>query len=186
MTPARGRAAAPDLRVRIGSLALSNPVMVASGTFGYGDEYAHVVDPARLGAVVTKTVTFAPRAGNPPARIAETASGMLNSIGLENVGLEKFRSAKVPKLAALGATIVASVGGDTPAQLERLVAALAPESAIAAFEINFSCPNVAKGGARYWTVARRLESTLARLARLTPKLLIAKLLMGRIVASICA
>src|SRR5204863_4054248 len=73
-----------DLSVRIGTLELANPVLVASGTFGYGDEYAHVVDPRRLGAVITKTVTLEPRAGNPPQRVAESAGGMLNSIGLEN------------------------------------------------------------------------------------------------------
>lgn len=164
-----------DLSVSIGALTLANPIMVASGTFGYGDEYAHVVDPRGLGGVVTKTVTLKPRAGNPPTRIAETAAGMLNSIGLENVGLAKFRSEKVPGLAALGATIVASIGGDTAHHLERLLVALADEPAIAAFEINFSCPNVAKGGARYWTVPRRLSTTMRRLRALTVKPLIAKL-----------
>lgn len=168
-------AATLDLGVAIGPLRLANPVLVASGTFGYGDEYAHVVDPRKLGAVITKTVTLKPRAGNPPQRIAETAGGMLNSIGLENVGLTRFRAEKVPKLAGLGATIVASIGGDTAADLERLLGTLEGDAAIAAFEVNFSCPNVAKGGARYWTVARRLESTLARLRRVTRKALIAKL-----------
>src|SRR5205085_12184119 len=88
--PARARAQSPaalDLRVRIGPLRLANPVLTGSGTYGYGEEYAHVQDPARLGAVVTKTVTLEPRVGNPPVRIAETAGGMLNTIGLENVGL---------------------------------------------------------------------------------------------------
>ena len=167
--------ARPDLRVRIGGLELSNPVLVASGTFGYGDEYAHVVDPRLLGGVITKTVTLEPRAGNPPQRIAETAGGMLNSIGLENVGLAKFRAEKVPRLAALGATIIASIGGDTARHLERLLSELADLPAIAAFEINFSCPNVSEGGARYWTEPRRLETTLGRLRTLTAKPLIAKL-----------
>ncbi len=166
---------APDLSVRLGPLALANPVLTASGTFGYGDEVAHVVDVRRLGAVITKTVTLEPRPGNPPARIAETAGGMLNSIGLENVGLAAFRAEKLPRLAALGATVVASVGGETPRELERLVAALAAEPVVAGFEINFSCPNVAAGGARYWAVPRRLERTLARLRPLTRKALIAKL-----------
>ncbi len=164
-----------DLAVRIGPLRLANPVLVASGTFGYGDEYAHVVDPRKLGGVITKTVTLKPRVGNPPERIAETAGGMLNSIGLENVGLAKFRSEKVPKLAGLGATIVASIGGDTAGDLEKLLGELAGLSAIAAFEINFSCPNVAKGGARYWTLPRRLETTMRRLRPITRKALIAKL-----------
>jgi dihydroorotate dehydrogenase (NAD+) catalytic subunit len=169
----RGRAV--DLTVRIGPLTLKNPVLTASGTFGYGDEYAHVVDVARLGGVITKTVTLAPRPGNPPVRIAETASGMLNSIGLENVGLARFRSEKLPKLAALGATVVASIGGETPGELARLLEALGREQGIAGFEINFSCPNVARGGARYWAVPRRLERTLKLLRPLTRSALIAKL-----------
>jgi dihydroorotate dehydrogenase (NAD+) catalytic subunit len=166
---------AVDLGVRIGPLALANPVLVASGTFGYGDEYAHVLDVSALGGVITKTVTLEPRAGNPAQRIAETAGAMLNSIGLENVGLEKFRLEKLPKLRSLGATIVASVGGETPEELVRLLEALGNEHGVGGFEINFSCPNVARGGARYWAVPRRLERTLARLRPLTRAALIAKL-----------
>jgi dihydroorotate dehydrogenase (NAD+) catalytic subunit len=161
--------------VRLGPLTLANPVLAASGTYGYGDEYAHVQDPAALGAIVTKTVTLEPRVGNAPARIAETPAGMLNTIGLENVGLATFRSEKVPRLAALGATVIASLGGETPSELERLLEALAGERGIAGFEINFSCPNVARGGSRYWANARRLERTLARLRPLTRACLIAKL-----------
>ncbi len=164
-----------DLGVRIGSLALRNPVMTGSGTFGYGDEYAHVVDLARLGAVVTKTVTVHPRSGNPAQRVAETASGMLNSIGLENVGLARFRDEKLPRLQQLAATVIASIGGETGEELETLTRALGDADAVGAFEVNFSCPNVAAGGARYWAVPERLERTLARLRRLTRKPLIAKL-----------
>src|SRR5262245_38303582 len=164
-----------DLRVRIGPLTLRNPVLTASGTFGYGDEYAHVVDPKGLGAVITKTVTVRPRPGNPPVRVAETAGGMLNSIGLENVGLDRFRREKLPKLRALGATVVASLGGETPRELVRLLDALGHETGIGGFEINFSCPNVAKGGAVYWANARRLERTLTMLRPLTRAALIAKL-----------
>ena len=171
----RATNAGPALTVRIGPLTLANPVLAASGTFGYGDEVAHVMDVSALGAVITKTVTPKPRPGNPPARIAETAGGMLNSIGLENVGVEAFVTEKLPRLAALGATIVASLGGETPHELEAMLERLAPLSAIAAFEINFSCPNVAAGGARYWAVPGRLERTLARLRRHTTKALIAKL-----------
>jgi len=164
-----------DLSVRLGPLTLENPVLTASGTFGYGDEYAHVVDPRGLGAVITKTVTLEPRAGNSPVRVAETAGGMLNSIGLENVGLERFRREKLPRLRALSATVVASLGGETPRELERLLEALGSEPGIGGFEINFSCPNVAKGGAVYWANAKRLERTLARLRPLTRAALIAKL-----------
>ncbi|HTM57205.1 MAG TPA: dihydroorotate dehydrogenase [Candidatus Udaeobacter sp.] len=167
--------AAVDLRVPIGPLTLANPILVASGTFGYGDEYAHVVEVGALGGVITKTVTLEPRAGNPAQRIAETASGMLNSIGLENVGLSRFRTEKLPKLRSLGATIIASVGGETPEELVRLVEALGGEAGIGGFEINFSCPNIARGGARYWADAERLERTLASLRPLTRAALIAKL-----------
>lgn len=166
---------APDLAVRIGPLTLRNPVLTASGTFGYGDEYAHVVDLRGIGAVITKTVTVKPRVGNPPVRVAETAGGMLNSIGLENVGLERFRAEKLPKLRALEATVVASLGGETPHELVRLLGALGGESGIGGFEINFSCPNVSKGGAVYWANARRLERTLRQLRPLTRAALIAKL-----------
>ena len=175
MKAARTNGAGPDLGVRIGPLALANPVLTASGTFGYGDEYAHVVDLRALGGIVTKTVTVQPRAGNGPARVAETAAGMLNSIGLENVGLERFVAEKLPRLAALSATVIASIGGETPGELETLLRALGRERAIAAFEVNFSCPNVAAGGARYWADPARLEKTLASLRPLTPKPLIAKL-----------
>lgn len=164
-----------DLRVRIGSLTLRNPVLTASGTFGYGDEYAHVVDLTHLGGVVTKTVTVLPRSGNAPTRVAETASGMLNSIGLENVGLARFRDEKLPRLARLRATVIASIGGETAEELETLLAALGERAEVGAFEVNFSCPNVAAGGARYWADPPRLEQTLRRLRRLTTRPLIAKL-----------
>lgn len=172
------RAIAPakvDLSVAIGDLTLRNPILTASGTFGYGDEYAHVVPLTHLGGIVTKTVTVQPRAGNPPTRIAETASGMLNSIGLENVGLARFRAEKLPRLRALEATVIASVGGETADELAELLEALGHEDGIGAFEINFSCPNVAAGGARYWADPARLEATMRRLRALTPRPLIAKL-----------
>ena len=164
-----------DLSVRVGALALRNPILVASGTFGYGDEYAHVVDLSGLGGVVTKTVTVLQRAGNAPTRVAETPAGMLNSIGLENVGLQRFRSEKLPRLRELKATVIASIGGETPEDLEQLLRALGDEDGVGAFELNFSCPNVAAGGARYWADPERLERTLARLRPLSARPLIAKL-----------
>ncbi len=165
----------PDLSVRLGPLRLTNPVLTASGTFGYGDEYAHVIPLERLGGVITKTVTLKPRAGNAPTRIVESPAGMLNSIGLENVGLERFRREKLPKLRSLGAQVIASIGGETPRELEHLLEALGQEPGIGGFELNFSCPNVSRGGARYWAVPRRLERTLRRLRPLTSAALIAKL-----------
>ena len=157
---------APDLSVRLGPLVLSGPVLAASGTYGYGDEFGDRYALASLGAVVTKTVTRAPRAGNPPHRMCETPSGMLNSIGLENVGLRVFRDQKLPKLA--------SIGGETPGDLVRLVRAL-EGAPCAGYEINYSCPNVARGGARYWADARRLERTTRKLRALTARPLVAKL-----------
>ena len=169
------RMGSPDLSVRLGPLVLSGPVLAASGTYGYGDEFGDRYALASLGAVVTKTVTRAPRAGNPPHRMCETPSGMLNSIGLENVGLDVFREQKLPKLAAeVPTAIVASLGGETPGELVRLVRAL-EMAPCAAYEINFSCPNVARGGARYWADARRLEKTTRKLRALTERAIIAKL-----------
>ncbi len=164
-----------DLSVRIGPLTIANPVVTASGTYGYGDEYAHVQDPAALGAVITKTVTLRPRVGNAPARIAETAAGMLNTIGLENVGVERFLSEKLPKLRSLRATVIASIGGETPGELARLMDWVGEAPGVSGIEVNFSCPNVARGGARYWAVPRRLERTLSDLRRRTRRAMIAKL-----------
>ncbi|HEV8479615.1 MAG TPA: dihydroorotate dehydrogenase [Candidatus Eisenbacteria bacterium] len=167
--------AAADLTTRLGPLTLRNPVLAASGTFGYGDEFADRIDLSHLGGVVTKTVTLAPRAGNPPHRIVETPAGMLNSIGLENVGLAAFRAKKLPRLAELPCAVIASLGGETPEELERLVDALEEESGLVGYEINFSCPNVKAGGARYWADAALLEKTCASLRARTRRSLWAKL-----------
>ena len=175
LVPGADRTGAPDMRVRIGPLRLANPILTASGTYGYGEEYARAQDPAALGAIVTKTVTLEARVGNAPVRIAETAAGMLNTIGLENVGLAVFRAEKLPKLASMRATVVASIGGETVAELVELLDSLGDERGIAGFEVNFSCPNVAKGGARYWAVPGRLERALKALRPLTKRPLIAKL-----------
>lgn len=173
MTPST--VAAVDLEVTLGPLRLRNPIVAASGTFGYGDEFADRLDLAVLGGVVTKTVTLEPRAGNPPHRIVETPAGMLNSIGLENVGLSAFRTKKLPRLAELPCAVIASLGGETPDELARLVSALEEEKGHAGYEINFSCPNVKAGGARYWANPRLLEETCARLRALTRRSLWAKL-----------
>jgi dihydroorotate dehydrogenase (NAD+) catalytic subunit len=168
-------ASAVDLEARVGALRLRNPIVAASGTFGYGDEFADRLDLSHLGGVVTKTVTLLPRAGNPPHRIVETPAGMLNSIGLENVGLAAFRQKKLPRLAALPCAVIASLGGETPQELEELVQALEEESGLQGYEINFSCPNVKAGGARYWANASLLEKTCASLKRRTRRALWAKL-----------
>ena len=175
MSPTPTQTASADLTTRLGPLTLANPIVAASGTFGYGDEFADRIDLSHLGGVVTKTVTLLPRAGNPPHRIVETPAGMLNSIGLENVGLAAFRTKKLPRLAQLPCAVIASLGGETPEDPTRLVEALEEESGLQGYEINFSCPNVKAGGARYWANAKLLESTCASLKSRTRRSLWAKL-----------
>lgn len=164
-----------DLSVKLGPLSLRSPMIAASGTFGYGDEFSGRLDLARLGAIVTKTVTCRRRAGNAPHRAVETASGMLNSIGLENVGLDDFRRHKLPRIRDLACPVVVSIGGEDVGELERLVDALEEEQGPQGYEINFSCPNVQAGGARYWADATRVEATVSRLRRITGRSLWAKL-----------
>jgi len=136
----------PDLHLDIGGARLKNPVMTASGTFGYGREFADFFDPARLGAVVVKGLTLKPRAGNPPPRIVETPSGMLNAIGMENVGLEVFRRDKLPWLVERGVTVAVNILGETIEEYAALAEGLSAEPGVALIEVNVSCPNVAAGG----------------------------------------
>lgn len=137
--------APPDLSVRIGGLELRSPVLTASGTFGYGEEIADLVDVSRLGGIVCKTVTSAPRAGNAPPRTCETPGGMLNAIGLQNVGLEAFRRDKMPYLRACGTRVIVNIAGETIEDFAALCAELDNEAGIDALELNISCPNVAHG-----------------------------------------
>ena len=138
-------AGAVDISVRIGGLRLRSPVLLASGTCGYGSELAGVVNMERLGGIVTKTVTVLPRRGNPPPRVAETPSGLLNSIGLENVGLKAFLRDKVPALSGLPAAVVVSVGGESVEEYIELVRSLARVDCAGGVELNVSCPNVERG-----------------------------------------
>jgi dihydroorotate dehydrogenase (NAD+) catalytic subunit len=140
-----------DLRVTIGSLELQNPVMTASGTFGYAREFEDFVDLRRLGAVVVKGISLAPRAGNPPPRIVETACGMLNAIGLENVGVDRFISDKMLYLSALGVPVVVNILGDSIDEYRQIAERLAGVEGVAAIEVNISCPNVKKGGVAFGT-----------------------------------
>ncbi len=132
----------PKVEVHIGSLKLKNPVMVASGTFGYGREYADYVDPGRLGAIVTKTITKNRREGNRPPRICETTGGMLNAIGLQNEGLDDFVREKLPVCRDLGTKLIVSVGGETSSEYGEVIETLNAYSEIAAYELNISCPNI--------------------------------------------
>ncbi|MGL4368506.1 MAG: dihydroorotate dehydrogenase [Spirochaetota bacterium] len=135
-----------DLKVSIGNLTLKNPVTVASGTAGYGEELARYGDIAALGAVFTKGLSINPRPGNTGSRIIETPAGVMNSIGLENVGIEKFLSVKLPFLEKSGATVIPNVAGHSIEENVELCRALGREKGIAALELNVSCPNVKEGG----------------------------------------
>lgn len=146
----------PNLTVTIGKLKLANPVMAASGTFG--EEYGELVDVASLGAVVAKTITLKERIGNAPPRVAETASGMLNSIGLENKGLDHFVREKLPALARLGTTVIASIAGDDEDEFCELARRLAKTKLVGAIEINLSCPNI-RYGDRSHVIAQDAEAT---------------------------
>ena len=143
---------AVDLQVKIGALTLRNPVCTASGTFGYASEFASLVDLARLGAIVVKGISLAPRPGNLPPRIVETACGMLNAIGLENVGVERFITEKMPFLRELRTPVIVNILGDSVDDYARLAGRLATVPGIAALEVNISCPNVKKGGVAFGTV----------------------------------
>jgi len=141
----------PEMHVNIGSLYLRNPVMTASGTFGYGEEFASLVDLHRLGAIIVKGVSLVPRSGNPPPRTVETPAGMLNAIGLENVGIEGFIVEKLPFLQKIDTPVIVNILGDTVDDYGRLAARLNEVDGVAAIEINISCPNVKEGGVAFGT-----------------------------------
>ncbi len=138
-----------DLAVDIGGLRLKNPVLTASGTFGYALEYDAYFDVAELGGICTKGLSVAPRAGNPPARIWETGAGMLNAIGLANVGVEAFCTDKLPKLRQRGVTVIPNIFATSVEDFVRLAERLDGETGIAALELNVSCPNVDHGGLEF-------------------------------------
>ena len=165
----------PDLTVKIGAMAMRNPVMVASGIFGYGDEFKGLADYGELGALVLKTITRKPREGNPPAcRTAETPAGMVNAIGLENVGLDVFLRDKLPGALEYGTNIVASIAGETPEDFAECAAAL-DGSEVAGIEINISYPNVKKGGMAFGVDAEASAEVVSSVRAATGKPIIAKL-----------
>lgn len=140
-----------DTKIHLAGLELKNPVMVASGTFGYGREYAGFIDLNQLGALVVKGVSVQPMAGNPPPRIVETPAGMLNSIGLQNVGLKTFISEKLPFLQEVDSLVIVNILGHTIDEYVTLAEELSKHSRVDALEINISCPNVDKGGLAFGT-----------------------------------
>ncbi|MDA8121192.1 MAG: dihydroorotate dehydrogenase [Deltaproteobacteria bacterium] len=159
----------PDLSVTLGSLRLRNPVMSASGTFGYGLEFAPFYDISRLGAIVVKGLSLAPTHGNPPGRIVETASGMLNAIGLQNIGVERFIEDVAPRLADAGATFAANIYGRTVEEYEEVARRLSGLPSLAAIEVNASCPNVKEGGIAFGSSPEGVSRLTGRVRNATDK-----------------
>jgi dihydroorotate dehydrogenase (NAD+) catalytic subunit len=143
--------AAPDLSVQVGALRLSNPILAASGTFGYGLEFAHLVDLNQLGGMVVKGLSAQPMAGAPPPRLVPTAGGMLNAVGLQNVGVRAFVAEKLPALRSYRTAIIANIFGHTVEEYVEVIRVLEDAQGVAAYELNISCPNVKKGGVQYGT-----------------------------------
>jgi dihydroorotate dehydrogenase (NAD+) catalytic subunit len=167
--------ARPNLAVNIAGLTLKNPVMPASGTFGYGEEYAPYLDLERLGAVVTKGLSLKPKAGNPTPRIAETISGMLNAIGLQNVGVDGFIDNKLPFLRTVTTPVIVNFFGNTLEDYGEIAKRLADIPEVAGVELNISCPNVKQGGIVFGTDPRAAAEVVSLVRRNIDKPLIAKL-----------
>ncbi|MEA1935363.1 MAG: dihydroorotate dehydrogenase [Thermodesulfobacteriota bacterium] len=167
----------PKLQVNIGGLVLKNPVMTASGTFGYGEEYSNYIDLNRLGALIVKGISLERRTGNPPHRIMETPCGMLNSIGLENVGVRSFVDEKLPFLKNFDVPVIVNIFGETVEEYRRVAEALSNAGGVHGLEVNISCPNVLKGGVEFGAdpdmankVTRNVKSVtdLPVMVKLTP------------------
>ncbi len=140
-----------DLTADLGFLKLKNPVMLASGTCGYGAELADLIDLNRIGAIVVKGISLEPRPGNPPPRVFETPCGLLNAIGLENVGVEKFTETRLPWLRNLSCLTIVNILGNTIDDYREMASRLSHQQGIAALEVNISCPNVKEGGVAFGT-----------------------------------
>ena len=165
----------PDMSVEIAGIKLRNPVMTASGTFGYGQEFADYVDLERIGAFVTKGLSLKPRAGNPTPRIVETPGGMLNAIGLQNVGIDAFIQKKVPFLRSVNTPAIANFFGNTIDEYAELAGRLDAIPEIAGLEVNISCPNVKQGGIVFGTDPQCAFDVVSACRELTVKPLIVKL-----------
>lgn len=158
----------PDLSVNIAGLKLSNPTMTCSGTCGYAFEYADFMDLSRLGAFVTKSITREERAGNEPARIVETRAGMLNAIGLANVGLDRFLAEKVPLLKKMPCPVIVNVAGHSFHDYTETCGAMGSIDCVAAVELNVSCPNV-KDGLTFGTHPGRLKELVGEVKKVLPR-----------------
>ncbi len=164
-----------DLSVKIGSLELKNPVMLASGTVGYGNEISEFTDLNKIGGIITKSVSLKPRKGNPPSRIFETSSGMLNAIGLANVGLEEFIKTKIPFLKEMGTTLICNIAASTIEEYVECTKTLDTEDTVKAFEINVSCPNVKDGGLIFGNDVNNVRVITEKVRAVTDKPIIIKL-----------
>ncbi|MGE5402237.1 MAG: dihydroorotate dehydrogenase [Ignavibacteriales bacterium] len=164
-----------DLSVQIGTLKIKNPVILASGTAGYGNEISNLTDLNKLGAVVTKSLSLNPRKGNPPQRIVETAAGMLNAIGLANVGVEEFIREKIPFLKQLQTNVICNIAASSIDEYVECVRILTSEETIKAFEINISCPNVKEGGLIFGHDLKAVGQITQRVKAVTSKPVIIKL-----------
>ncbi|MDA8412690.1 MAG: dihydroorotate dehydrogenase [Desulfobacteraceae bacterium] len=165
----------PDMTVNLAGIELRNPVMTASGTFGYGAEFADYVNLERIGAFVTKGLSLKPRAGNPTPRIVETPGGMLNAIGLQNVGIDAFIAKKVPFLRTVNTPAIANFFGNTVDEYAEMARRLDGIPEVAGLEVNISCPNVKQGGIVFGTDPDCAASVVAACRRATIKPLIVKL-----------
>lgn len=166
---------AVDLSVDIGSLRLKNPVMTASGTFGYGTEFDGLIDLNRLGGIIVKGISLLPAKGNPPPRIVETACGMLNAIGLENVGLDAFITDKLPFLKTLSVPVIANIYGKRVDEYVRLAERLDEVDSVSGIEVNISCPNVKSGGVAFGVDPAAAYDVVKAVRQKTKKPVIAKL-----------
>lgn len=168
----------PRLEVEVGGIRMKNPVMTASGTFGYGEEFSPFIDLDKLGAIVLKGITLKPKRGNPPPRIIETSSGILNAIGLQNVGVEVLINKKLPYLQKFTTPVIINISGDTIeeyVELARKLDNISQEKGIAGLEINISCPNVQKGGIVWGTEAQLTYKVVNNIRKVTTLPLIVKL-----------
>ncbi len=165
----------PDLRANIGGIILRNPVITASGTFGYGEEFRPLVDLNRLGAIIVKGLSLEPSKGNKPPRIVETPCGMLNAIGLENIGIDTFINKKLPFLRTLATPVIVNIYGKSIDEYARLAEIIEYSGDIAAIEVNISCPNVKKGGIAFGVKAKSAYKVTKAVREKTTKTLIVKL-----------
>lgn len=154
----------PCLTTRLGRVTLVNPVLAASGVFGFAREYAQLFPVSALGGVVVKGLTLEPRAGNPPPRLVETPAGLLNAVGLQNPGVKAFVREELPRLRDLGTKVIANIAGFTPEEFGRLAKILDRQQGLAALELNISCPNVKKGGMAFGVIPET-AALITRLVR---------------------